>query len=371
MNLWQVWLTLSEIRNKSLSPVGTETVSVVADSNRVGSHLVADLSRGLNHSLDNRGVSHSTNGGKGSGGNHWGVGVWEGTKNHSRISLSVPLDNSVGKGKSVAKTMVASVSCHRGNSGSGNNRGGMMDHREDRGVVDQGSGCAEDSGASSNDSRISIPLDNGVGEGKSVAKTMVAETGITHSGNSGSGNNRGMDDRADRGVVDQGGGCAEDGGASSNDGRIGVPLDNSVGKGKSVAKTMVAKTGITNSGNSGSSNNRGMDHRADRGVVDQGGGRGEDLGVSSKDSRISLPLAVVAIAVVANSNGHSVGSHLMADLSRGHLNGLDDRVAGNGANRGKAEGCRSSNHWGSGVWEGCVEQLRIGLRGGRCRSNDC
>jgi len=308
MNLWQVWLTLSEIRNKSLSPVGTETVSVVADSNRVGSHLVADLSRGLNHSLDNRGVSHSTNGGKGSGGNHWGVGVWEGTKNHSRISLSVPLDNSVGKGKSVAKAMVASVSCHRSNSGSGNNRGGMMDHREDRGVVDQG------------------------------------------------------------------GGCAEDGGASSNDGRIGVPLDNGVGKGKSVAKTMVAKTGITNSGNSGSSNNRGMDHRADRGVVDQGGGRGEDLGVSSKDSRISLPLAVVAIAVVANSNGHSVGSHLMADLSRGHLNGLDDRVAGNGANRGKAVGCRCSNHWGGSIWKGCVpckEHLRVGLGGGRGRSNNC
>jgi len=309
MNLWQVWLTPSETRNRSLSPVGTETVSVVANSNRVGSHLVADLSRGLNNSLDNRGVSHSTNGGKGSRGNQGGVGVWEGTKNHSRVSLSVPLDNSVGEGESVAKTMVAKTGItHSGNSGSSNNRGGMMDHREDRGVVDQGSGCAEDSGASSNDSRISIPLDNGVGEGKSVAKTMVAETGITHSGNSGSGNNRGMDDRADRGVVDQGGGCAEDGGASSNDGRISLPL-----------AVVVAK----------------------------------------------------AIAVVANSDGDSVGSHLMADLSRGHLDGLDDRVAGNSANRGKAVGCRCSNHWGSGVWKGCMEQLRVGLRGGRSRSNDC
>jgi len=312
MNLWQVWLTPSETRNRSLSPVGTETVSVVADSNgdRVGSHLVADLSRGLNNSLDNRGVSHSTNGGKGSRGNQGGVGVWEGTKNHSRVSVSVPLDNSVGEGESVAMVAKTGIT-HSGNSRSSNNRGGMMDHREDRGVVDQGSGCAEDSGASSNDSRISIPLDNGVGEGKSVAKTMVAETGITHSGNSGSGNNRGMDDWADRGVVDQGGGCAEDGGASSNDGRISLPL-----------AVVVAK----------------------------------------------------AIAVVANSDGDSVGSHLMADLSRGHLDGLDDRVAGNSANRGKAVGCRCSNHWGSGVWKGCMpckEQLRVGLRGGRSRSNDC
>jgi len=313
MNLWQVWLTPSETRNRSLSPVGTETVSVVADSNgdRVGSHLVADLSRGLNNSLDNRVVSHSTNGSKGSRGNQGGVGVWEGTKNHSRVSLSVPLDNSMGKGKSVTKTMVAKTGITQ--SGSGNNRGGMMDHREDRGVVDQGGGCAEDGGTSSNDGRISIPLDNGMGKGKSVAKTMVAKTGITQSGNSGSGNNRGgmMDHREDRGVVDQGGGCAEDGGTSSNDGRISLPL-----------AVVVAK----------------------------------------------------AIAVVANSDGDSVGSHLMADLSRGHLDGLDDRVAGNSANRGKAVGCRCSNHWGSGVWKGCMpckEQLRVGLRGGRSRSNDC
>merc|ERR1719305_1783529 len=204
-------------------------------------------SRGLNDSLDNRGVSHSTNRGKGmdSRGDHWGSSVWEGSKNHSRVSLS-------------------------------------------------------------------IPLDDGVGKGKSITKTMVAKTGITHSGDSRSGNNGMMDHRADRGVVDQGGGSAEDCGASSNDSRIGIPLDNGMGKGKSVAKT-----------------------------------------------------------VVANSDRDSVGSHLMADLSGGHLNRLDDRVAGNGANRGKAEGCRSSNHWGSGVWEGCVEQPRIGLRGGRSRSNDC
>jgi len=313
MNLWQVWLTLSRTRNRSLSVEGVSTVSVVADSNgdRVGSHLVADLSRGLNDSLDNRGVSHSTNRGKGmdSRGDHWGSSVWEGSKNHSRVSLS-------------------------------------------------------------------IPLDDGVGKGKSITKTVVAKTGITHSGDSGSGNNRMMDHRADRGVVDQGGGSAEDCGASSNDSRIGIPLDNGMGKGKSVAKTVVAKTVVADSGNSGSGNDRMVDHREDRRVVDQGGGSCEDLGVSSKDCRISIPLAIVAmeaIAVVANSDRDSVGSHLMADLSRGHLNGLDNRAAVNGTNRGKGVSCRGSNHWGSGVWEGSMpnQQLGVGLRGGGCRSNDC
>jgi len=287
---------------------------VVADSDRdsVGSHLMADLSRGLNDSLDNRGVSHSTNGGKGMdsrGIGHRGSGVWEGTKNHSGVSLSVPLDDSMGKGKS-------------------------------------------------------------------VAKAMVAKTSVTHSGNSRGMDQRGMDNRAHRGVVDQGGGCAEDGGTSSNDCGISIPLHD--GMGKPVAKTMVAKTSVTQTSITHSGNSRSMvDHREDRGVVDQGGGRGEDLGVSSKDCSISLPLAIVAmesIAVVANSDRDSVGSHLMADLSRGHLNRLDDRGAVNSANRGKAEGCRCSNHGGSGVWEGWVsskDHLRVGLRGGRSRSNDC
>jgi len=281
---------------------------VVADGKRdmVGSDLVADLSRGLNDSLDNGGVSHSTNRGKGmdSRGDDRGSGIRVGTKNHSGVSLSVPLDNGMGKGES-------------------------------------------------------------------VAKTMVAKTSVTHSGNSGGMDQRGMDHRAHRGVVDEGGGCAEDGGTSSNDCGISIPLHDGVGK--SVAKAVVAKTSVTHSGNS-----RGMvDHREDGRVVDQGGGWGEHLGVSSKHSSISLPLAIVAmesIAVVANSDRDSVGSHLMADLSRGHLNRLDDRGAVNSANRGKAEGCRCSNHRGSGVWEGWVsskDHLRVGLRGGRSRSNDC
>jgi len=236
---------------RSLSEVGVSTVSVVADGegNVVGGDLVADLSGGLDDRLDNRVVSHGTNGGKGVDGrgvSHRGSGVGEGTKNHSRVSLSVPLDN--GMGESVAKTV--------------------------------------------------------------VAKTSVAQTSVTQSGNS-------------RSVVD---------------------------------------------------------HREDRGVVDEGGGCSEHLGVSSKHSSISLPLAIDAmesiasISVVANSDRDSVGSHLMADLSRGHLNGLDNRVAGNGTNRGKAEGCRGSNNWGSGIWEGsvpCKEKLRVGLRGGGGRGNDC
>merc|ERR1719447_1391544 len=292
MNLWQVWLTPSETRNsRSLSVV---RVSVVADSNRdsVGSHLVADLSRGLNDRLDNRGVSNSTNGGKGmdSRGDHWGSGVWEAvsvgaSKNHSRVSLSVPLDDGMS------------------------------------------------------------------GVGKTVSKTMVAKTGISHSSNSGSSNHRSVvDHREHRWVVDQRGGCAKDSGASSNDSRIGIPLDNSM-----------------------SSNHSVVDHRR---VVDQRGRCCEDLGVSSNDCGISLPLAIVAvetIAVISNSDRDSVGSHLMADLSRGHLNGLDNRAAVNGTNRGKGVSCRGSNHWGSGVWEGSMpnQQLGVGLRGGGCRSNDC
>jgi len=306
---------------RSLSEVGVSTVSVVADGegNVVGGDLVADLSRGLDDRLDNRVVSHGTNGGKGvdsRGVSHRGSGVGEGTKNHSRVSLSVPLDN--GMGESVAKTM--------------------------------------------------------------VAKTSVAQTSVTHSGNSGGMDQRGVvDHREDRGVVDERGGCAEDGGTSSDDCGISIPLHDGVGK--SVAKAVVAKTSVTQTSITQSGNSRGMvDHREDRGVVDEGGGCGKHLGVSSKHSSISLPLAIDAmesiasISVVANSDRDSVGSHLMADLCGGHLNGLDNRVAGNGTNRGKAEGCRGSNDWGSGIWEGsvpCKEKLRVGLRGGGRRGNNC
>merc|ERR1719234_3099875 len=113
MNLWQVRLTLSQ-DEESLSEVGVSTVSVVADGegNVVGGDLVADLSRGLDDRLDNREVSHGTNGGKGvdssRGVSDRGSGVGEGTKNHSRVSLSIPLDD--GMGESVAKTMVAKTS---------------------------------------------------------------------------------------------------------------------------------------------------------------------------------------------------------------------------------------------------------------------
>jgi len=335
MNLWQVWLTPSDARNRSLSVVGVSTVSVVADSNGdvVGSHLVADLSRGLNHSLDNRVMSHSTNGGKGIGsmGNNWGMGDQRGVsvgagKNHSRVGLSVPLDEAMGKGKSISKTMVTKTGIAKTSvaktsiAKTSMGQRGMMEHREDRGVVDQGGGCAKDRGVSSNDSSISVPLDDAMGKGKPVAKTMVAKTGIAKT---------------------------------------------------SVAKTSIAKTGIAKT----SMGQRGMmEHREHRGVVDQGGGCAKDRGVSSKDSSISLPLAIVAmakaIAVVANSDRDSVGSHLMADLSRGLNNRLDDRVAGNGTNRGKAESCGCSNQWGSGVWEGSVPtEEHLGVGGGR--GNDC
>ena len=49
---------------------------------------------------------------------------------------------------------------------------------------------------------------------------------------------------------------------------------------------------------------------------------------------------------------------------------IDDRVTGNGTNGGKAESCGSRDHRGSGVRES-GENLRVGLRGGRGRSNNC
>jgi len=279
-------------------------VSGVADGKRnvVGGDLVADLSRGLDDGLDNRGVSDGTDRGKGSRGNNWGSSVGESGEN---LRVSLPLHNSVGKGQSVAKTVVASVS-HSGNSRGGNDW--MVDHRADGGVVNQGGGGGEDGGTSSNDSRVSLS----------------------------------------------------------------IPLHNSVGQGESVAKTMVAKTSISDSSNSGGGNHGVVDHRAHRGVVDQGGGGGEDSGASGNDGGVSLslPLAIVAEAVVANGHGNSVCSNFMADLGRSHLNRLDDRVAGNSTNGGKAESCGSCDHGGSGVRES-GENLRVGLRGGGGRGNNC
>merc|ERR550519_2445617 len=240
MNLWQVWLRLrlTPSRVRSLSVVGVAAVAVVADSkgNVVGSDLMGDLSRSLNDSLDNRGVSHSTNGSEGvDSREHRGSSVGESSENDSGVSLSLPLA-----------------------------------------------------------------------------------------------------------VV--------------------------------VSKAMVAKTGVANSGNSrGGGDHRVVDDGKHRWVVDQRGGGSQDLGVSGKDCGISVPLAIVAmeaIAVVANSDGDSVGSDLMADLSGGHLNGLDNRAAVHSANRGK--GVRRSNHGGSGgIGESRSEKLGVGLGGGRGRGNDC
>jgi hypothetical protein len=255
-----------------------------------------------------------------------------------------------------------------------------LDHRGVSNGTDRGKGSRGDnwgssvgeSGVTNNDSRVSLslPLHNSVGKGQSVAKTVVAS--VSHSGNSGGSNDWMVDHRADGGVVDQGGGGGENGGTSSNDSRVSlsIPLHNSVGQGESVAKTMVAS--ISDSSNSGGGNHRVVDHRAHRGVVDQGGGGGEDSGASGNDGGVSLslPLAIVAEAVVANGHGNSVCSNFMADLGRSHLNRLDDRVAGNSTNGGEAESCGSRDHRGSGVRES-GENLRVGLRGGRGRGNNC
>merc|ERR1719340_502718 len=169
----------SDTKMKSLSVEGVAVVAGVANGHR--------------------GVGNSADRGKGSRGDNWGSSVGESgvTNNDSRVSLSLPLHNSVGKGQSVAKTVVASVS-HSGNSGGSNDW--MVDHRADGGVVDQGGGGGENGGTSSNDSRVSlsIPLHNSVGQGESVAKAMVAKTSISDSSNSGGGNHGVVDHRAHR-----------------------------------------------------------------------------------------------------------------------------------------------------------------------------
>merc|ERR550519_2406304 len=280
MNLWQVWLRLrlTPSRVRSLSVVGVAAIAVVADSkgNMVGSDLMGDLSRSLNDSLDNRGVSHSTNGSEGMDSReHRGSSVGESSKNDSGVSLSLPL------------------------------------------------------------------------------AVVVAKAGVANSSNSrGGGDHRVVDDGKHRWVVDQGGGGSQDCGASGNDSgvSIGIPLDDGMSQGEPVAEAMVAQTSVANSSNSRGGDHGVVDHREDRGVVDQRCGGSQDLGVSGKDCGISVPLAIVAmeaIAVVANSDGESVGSDLVADLSGGHLNGLDNRAAVHGTNRGK--GVRRSKDWASSV----------------------
>merc|ERR1712223_420922 len=157
---------------KSLSVEGVVVVSGVANGKRnvVGGDLVADLSRGLDDGLDHRGVSNGADRGKGSRGDNWGSSVGESgvTNNDSRVSLSIPLHNSVGKGESVAKTMVASIS-DSSNSGGGNH--GVVDHRAHKGVVDQRGGGGEDSGASGNVGGVSLSLPLAI-----VAEAVVANS---------------------------------------------------------------------------------------------------------------------------------------------------------------------------------------------------
>merc|ERR550519_3223925 len=133
MNLWQVWLRLrlTPSRVRSLSVVWVAAVAVVADSkgNVVGSDLMGDLSRSLNDSLDNRGVSHSTNGSEGMDSR-----VGESSENDSGVSLSLPLAVVVAKAM-VAKTGVANSSNSRG---GGDHR--VVDDGKHRWVVDQGGG---------------------------------------------------------------------------------------------------------------------------------------------------------------------------------------------------------------------------------------
>ena len=276
-----------------------------SDGHGVGGHLVADLSRGFDNSLDHGVVGNSANRGEGvgegsMGKGEGGMGVGKTTEQDLGISLSLPLAVAVGVAVAEAVGSVGKRS-NGGNSGQGVGSNGQH-----RGVVDQGGGGGEDLGVAVKDGSISLPL--------AVGKTMA--------------------------VAD-----------SMSKGQTGVAVAKAVG---SVGKR---------------SNGGDGQHR---GVVDQGGGGSEDLGVAVKDGSISLPLAVgkpmaIAVSVVANSDRQGVGGHLMVDFSRGHDDTLDHGVVGNSANRGEGVGKGGDDRAGVGqsVQSMAAQQeLSVGLRGG-------
>jgi len=86
--------------------------------------------------------------------------------------------------------------------------------------------------------------------------------------------------------------------------------------------------------------------------------------VAVQHGGVGLPLAVVSgVAVVADSDGDVVGGHLVADLSGGLDNGLDDSVVSHGTDR--VEKGRGVRHGESGVTVGepvsAQKELGVGL----------
>jgi len=135
---------------------------------------------------------------------------------------------------------------------------------------------------------------------------------------------------------------------------LGLTLADVVTKGQTI-------TVGTNNRSGRGYNGRG-NHRADRGVVDEGGGGGEDLGGASKDGWVGIsgPLAdivtgeTVAKAVVADSDRDSVGGDLRLNLSWALHHAFDYRHMGYGTSSSKAK------DWGS-IGETTIEKLRVSL----------
>jgi len=194
----------------------------------------------------------------------------------------------------------------------------------------------------------------------SVSKTSVSEAGVAEAvGGVGNGSH----DVVDKGsVVDERSGGGDDPGVAVQDSGVGLPLDNVSGEGRQtgqrktgVSESGVSQTGVTETVKSeavgGVGNGKGSHGVVDKGsVVDEGSGGGDDPGVAVQHGGVGLPLAVVSgVAVVADSDGDVVGGHLVADLSGGLDDGLDDSVVSHGADR--VEKGRGVRHGESGVGE--------------------
>ena len=320
-------------------------VAVVADSDGdvVGGHLVADLSGGLDDGLDDSVVSHGADRvekGRGVGHGESGVGEGESGVTVSKsvsaeeelgLGVSLPLHDTMSQRKTgvsksgvsqtgVSKSSVSEAGVAEAVGGVGNGSHDVVDKGS---VVDERSGGGDDPGVAVKDSGVGLPLDNVSGEGRQTGqrKTSVSESGVSKSG---------------------------------------------------VSQTGVTKT-VKSEAVGGVGNGKGSHGVVDKGsVVDEGSGGGDDPGVAVKHGGVGLPLAVVsvAVAVVADSDGDVVGGHLVADLSGGLDDGLDDSVVSHGADR--VEKGRGVGHGESGVAMTVGEpvsaqkELGVGLGGDDC-----
>jgi len=213
------------------------------------------------------------------------------------------------------------------NRGSSDNRGsimnGVMDHRR---IMNEGAGSSQNLGVTIQYGGISIPFDNSVSEGKSgisISESMVSYEAVSISESMVSyqavsvGSDRG-NHRGDRGNH----------------------------RGHRGSHVMYC--------------HRCSDHGTNWGVMNDGCGGCQDLGVPTDNSSVSFSLSyvmatiaesMVSESMVSNCNRNGVLSNLMCDLSRSLNHGFDHRVVDHGVSR--REGYSSM-----GVREGVVEAAK-------------